>query len=268
MIRLGLSALACCALIGPVLLAQEALKFEIASVKPVESSDRRFQFTFSPDGAFRARLPLEWLIGIAWNIRPFERIIGEPGWARNDFFDIDAKPPRTSTRAEALRMLQALIEERFGLVWRRDPQGKATVYALVMAREDRELGPGIRRAEHDCLKRGISPPLAERQMRQGVPVPCGIAWAGEVMAGGSVAIGMIASSIQGYLGDEVVDRTQLTGNFDVYVQLPGDARLGVENAAGVSIFTAVEEQLGMKLQREEITRDVFVVERVAPPTPN
>ena len=80
---------------------------------------------------------------------------------------------------------------------------------------------------------------------------------------------MLAATIQLAFGEEVIDRTGLTGNFDYFVTLPRNSQnLGVQDPADVSIFTAIQEQLGMKLQREEITRDAFVVERVSQPTPN
>src|SRR5688572_1542865 len=167
-------------------------------------------------------------------------------------------------------MLRTLIEERFGLVWRKDPSGKAVVYALTMAREDKALGPAIRRAEMECLKSGAPiRPISERRLQAGVPVPCGSSGAGGVSAGGSMPIGMLASTIQLALGEEVVDRTGLSGNFDYFVSLPRNSQnLGAQDPADASIFTAVQEQFGMKLQREEITRDAFVVEKVSQPTPN
>ena len=167
-------------------------------------------------------------------------------------------------------MLRRLIEDRFGLVWRTDPNGKATVYALTLVREDKTLGPAIRRAEMECLKGGAPiRPISERRLQVGVPVPCGSAGAADVSAGGSMPMGMLASTIQLALGEEIIDRTGLTGNFDYFVTLPRNSQnLGAQDPADVSIFTAIQEQLGMKLQSEEITRDAFVIEKVSQPTPN
>lgn len=64
----------------------------------------------------------------------------------------------------------------------------------------------------------------------------------------------------------MVDRTGLTGSFDFYLQLPPTGQ--TVDQQEVSIFTAVQEQLALKLQREQITREVFVVEKVSQPTPN
>lgn len=245
---------------------QARLTFEVASIKPYDK-EPLYSFRYAPDGGFRGTLPLEWLIGIAYDITPFERIVGEPGWARTQFFEIEGKPAAAVSRAETLAMLRTLIEERFGLVWRRDPSGTAVVYALTMAREDKQLGPGIRPSGPECLKHSaVFPSIPDRQLRPGAAVPCGSAGTGGVFAGGGMQIRMVASMIQLAFGEEVVDRTGLTGSFDFYMTLPRGQNPDAQDA--VSIFTAVQEQLGMKLQREIVPRDVFIVEAVSRPTPN
>src|SRR5688500_550729 len=148
------------------------LRFDVASVKPNETGGA-YSFTNVPGGAFRGSLPLEWLIGIASDIQPFERIVGEPSWARTQWSDIDAKPAQEVTAEERKAMLRTLLEERFGLVWRKDPTAKDTVWALVRAREDKRLGPGIRVAECEKVA-GASRPPSERQLRVGQRVPCGM----------------------------------------------------------------------------------------------
>jgi len=244
--------------------------FEVASIKP-HDIDRTYRVRFLPGGGFTGTLPLEWLIMIAYEVRPPERIVGEPSWVRTQYFNIEAKPSAQVSQSETLAMLRTLIEERFGLVWRKDPSGKAVVYALTMAREDKTLGPAIRQAQIECVKSGAPiRPTFDRRLQAGVPVPCGSALGADgVSAGGSMPISMLASTIQLVLGEEVVDRTGLSGTFDYFVTLPRNSQnLGAQDPSAVSIFTAIQEQLGMKLQREEITRDAFVVEKVSPPTPN
>lgn len=243
------------------------LAFEVASIKPVETTNF-YRFTFPRGGGFRATVPLEWLIGIAYEVIPFDRIVREPSWARTQFYDIEAKVSRPVSREENLAMLRTLIEDRFGLVWWKDPSGKAEVYVLRMAREDGTFGPGMRRTEVECVK-GAHSGVSGRQLQAGMPVPCGTAAANGVYAGGSVSVRLIASTIQLALGEEVIDRTGLTGNFDYYVTLPRNGQdIAKQDVGDVSIFTAVQEQLGMKLEREQIARDVFIVERVSQPTPN
>ena len=246
----------------------QKLTFDAASVKPHTESGY-YRVSFPPGGGFSASLPVEWLIGVAYDIRPLDRIIGEPAWARTQWFNVEAKPATTVSRAETLAMLQTLLEDRFGLVYRKDPNGQATVYALTMAREDKQLGPGVRPAQSECLKNMAPvPPIAERRLRPGVPVPCGTSNAGEVFTGGSVPISLLALNIQLALGEEVVNRTGLTGNVDFYVTLPRAGNPATQDPAAVSIFTAIQEQLGMRLQRETVQRDAFIVERLSQPTPN
>ena len=241
------------------------LRFEVASVKPTETVGS-YSFSNPPGGAFRASLPLEWLIGMAYDIQPIERIVGEPSWVRTQSFDIDAKPEKEVTHQERLAMLRTLLEERFGLVWRKDPTAKDTVWALVMVREDKRLGPAIRVAQCEKVEGPIRPP-SERQLRVGHPVPCGSASAGRVFAGGGQPIRLLASTLQLATGEEIIDRTGLEGNFDFYITLPRDNQTAADTGEP-SVFTAIQEQLGMKLQREEIIRDAFVVVRVSRPTPN
>ena len=245
---------------------QPAPQFEVASIKPVETTGH-YRATYPPEGGLKAVANVEWLIGIAYEIRPFDRIVGEPTWARTQFFEIDVRVGAPVSRAENLSMLRALLEERFGLAWHMDSTGRAEVYALTVAREDGRLGPGLRRSETACLKDRV--PVSERRLRPGVAVSCGSASEDGASAGGSVPLSLLESTIQLALGQEVIDRTGLTGRFDYHVTLPRHAGgISSQNAGDVSLFTAVEEQLGLKLKREEIVRDVFVVERVSPPTPN
>jgi len=244
---------------------QPALRFEVASVKPNEKGGY-YSLTNLPGGAFRASLPLEYLIGIAYDIQPFERIVGEPSWARTQWFDIDAKPATAVTNDERKAMLRSLLEERFGLVWRKDPTAKDMVWALVMAREDKRLGPAIRVAQCEKLEGAIRPP-SERQLRVGQTVPCGSASVDRVFAGGGLPIRLLASTLQLATGEKIIDRTGLEGNFDYYITLPRTSQTAAD-VGEPSIFTAIQEQLGMKLQRVEIIRDAFVVVRVSQPTPN
>jgi uncharacterized protein (TIGR03435 family) len=252
-------------LAAPAVTARQRLTFEAISIKPYATTGR-YSTAFARDGSFTATLPVERLIAVAFGIRQMNRIVGEPGWARTEWFEIEAKPAFPSSRAETLSMLQSLLEDRFGLVYRRDPNGQATVYALTVARFDKQLGPGLRPAEIECLKNMAPPPaVVDRQLRPGLPVPCLPASGGDVFTGGSVPMSLIASTIQLASGEEVVDRTGLSGNFDYYVKLPRVETLALLDPTGLSIMNAVEEQLGLRLQREDVPRDVFIVERVSRP---
>ena len=252
------------------------LRFEVASVKPTGVTippgpppGGVMRYRILPEGGFQGTITLEWLIATAFEMMPVTRIIGGPSWVRTEVFNVDARPAGKATRAETLAMLRTLIEDRFSLVWRRDPNGKTTVYTLAMANDAQRLGPGLRRAELECVKGdGTAPPVSARQPRAGQPVPCGLFNSASegITAAGNVPFQLIVSAVTISLGQEVVDRTGLTGNFDFHLQLP--PRGQTIDQQDVSIFTAVQEQLALKLQREEITREVFVVEKVSQLTPN
>jgi uncharacterized protein (TIGR03435 family) len=259
-----------------VVTAQDSvtpLRFEVASVKPLPEavSDlyRNLRYRLLPGGGFQGTLSLEYLIGIAYQMMPLERIVGEPSWVRTQRFEVDAKPSGTATDAERLAMLRTLLEERFGLVGRKDPDGRQTVYTLVMANDSQRLGPGIRPAEPECVKGGgQAQPVSARRLQVGQPVPCGLFNSAPegISAGGNLPFQTIVTAVWLSLGEEVIDRTGLKGNFDFYLELP--SRGQTVDQQDVSIFTVVREQLGLKLQREEITREVFIVEKVSQPTPN
>ena len=98
------------------------------------------RYRILPEGGFQGTISPQWLMANAYEVMPVTRIVGGPSWARTHVFNVDARPSGKATLAETRAMLRTLIEERFGLVWRRDPNGKATVYTLVLARDARRLG--------------------------------------------------------------------------------------------------------------------------------
>jgi uncharacterized protein (TIGR03435 family) len=157
------------------------------------------------------------------------------------------------------------------------------VYALVLARSDGRLGPQLRKAAVDCAS------LSEAERRRSLAndlnaAPgCGIRVSpGRLMAGGVSISNFLTAGLSRYVQDRVVlDRTGLTGDFDVTLEwtpasweigpalaLPGAAALPPPPADGPSIFTAVQEQLGLKLESRRGPVEVIVIERVEQPTPD
>jgi uncharacterized protein (TIGR03435 family) len=245
--------------------------FEVASVKRNPAPNGPMSMRMLPGGGFSAvGFPLSMMISQAYG-GGTDRFIGGPGWLETERFDVEARPPGEVPRAQALLMLQQLLEDRFKLVLRKESRG-LPVYALTMARADGRLGPGIRRSVGECVRTASPPPIAERQLRTDLPVPCGWSSAGAEHAGGGQPLRMLALTLRRFVDHEVVDRTGLTGNVDFYFTLPaagrGNAPSVTANPDDVSVFTAVQEQLGMKLQRDREPREVYVIERAEMPTPN
>ena len=210
------------------------------------------------------------------------QIVGGPEWINIERFDINAKaegdPPRDVMNA----MLRRLLAERFGLRVHTE-QREVDVYALVLARADGRLGPGLRKAAAvDCQAIGEErkKAAAAGAPAQGPPKPgermqCGLrssAMNGVFrLTAGNVAVTAIGTVLQFTVARPVVDRTGLTGPFDVDLEYAGSSQLATaadQANAPSSVFTAVQEQLGLKLESRKEKMDVLVIDQVERPTPN
>src|SRR5262245_27616795 len=240
-----------------------------------------------PGGRFTAtNVPLRQLITLAYQVQAFQ-IEGGPTWLTSDKFNIVAKadrdfPPQQpgGPPGPLQQMMQALLEERFKLAVHRETKERA-VYALIMARNDGKLGPQLRQSTTDCAA------FVGARGRGGPPTPlqpgerpqCGMRMGRGELSAGSVPLSQIATVFSGFLRRVVLDRTGLTGSFDVDLTCtpdqipqgpppPGAPELPPIDPNGPSIFTAVQEQLGLKLDAERGPVDVLVVDTVEPPTPD
>jgi uncharacterized protein (TIGR03435 family) len=269
---------------GLALAGQTPKVFDVASVKLMDPATTRANtcgedgVEYRADGLFRTvkllrdkppgGQPLRCLIAIAYDHVSIVDVLEGPGWLDTAFYAIEAKSDGPASRTEMKEMLRTLLVERFGLVVRQDPRFTVRRWVLTVARSDGRLGPGIRRAVAECLKTPQNAPVSERQLRLGRPVPCGQARDGETVAAGGVPFTNLLIAIRLAVGAEVNDRTGLTGLVDYYARIPRSAAPGQQDADGVSIFAAVQEQLGLTLEREDVIRPAVIIERVSRPTPN
>ncbi|MGH9140148.1 MAG: TIGR03435 family protein [Vicinamibacterales bacterium] len=264
-----------CAAILILTISQAAPEFEVASVKPNESGDRRVSIEVSPGGRFRAtNAPLRSLIRIAYQLQDVQ-LAGGPKWLDDERFDIVAKGDGSPAPDQIRLMLQSLLAERFKLTLRRETRD-LPLYALVMARKDGRWGPKLRRADADCTQAasrldGLAPP--------GPPdpaAPCG--YVGPDPGGGirfrGVSVQAIAKFLATPVHRPVLDRTGLSGYFDVDLELttelgPPPPPPGLpdrfDRSSAPSIFTALPEQLGLKLDSQRGPVDVFVIDRAEHP---
>jgi bla regulator protein BlaR1 len=267
---------------------QPPLAFETASVKPNKSGAEERYIRIDPrGGSFTVvNMQLRQLITFAYQIQSFQ-LEGGPDWIPSDRFDILAKPEREvpSTGAffggqEPFRMmLRTLLADRFKLVMHKETK-ELPIFELVLAREDGTLGPRLRPAAVDCAARaaaaakGEAPPPAS----SGPPGPgsCGMNMNPVSVRGGGVTLAMLASLLEGPAQRLVIDRTGLAGNWDLevnYTPDPSQVPPGVELPPGIdpngpSLFTAIEEQLGLKLRPARGPVEVLVIDSVQRPTPN
>jgi uncharacterized protein (TIGR03435 family) len=203
--------------------------------------------------------PLVGLIASAYNV-PEDQIVG-PDWIRTSRFDVLAKTPNNLPIAwdgpNSIRpMMRALLEERFKLTVHHETRSLSK-YALVMARADGRLGPHLQhsiRSTADCQAM-----RAQRTAPQQPGAPCAIFRSSGSIVADSVPMAQLTSALVGPAGPgmglvdrDVVDQTDLPGLFSFTLDLD----------PSVSIFTTIEEQLGLKLKSTTATSDVVVIDHV------
>ena len=268
--------------------ASERRTFEVASIKPNLSNDRR-NFSAQPGGRLLVtNTALKDLIAAAFEMAELqalipERILGGPDWIESERYNIEAKsstefqfapggPPK-----DMLLMLRSLLEDRFKLVAHREKRDMP-IFELVVVSKDGKLGPGLQKSSVDCdalvAAAGRGAPQAPRQPNQ--PPPCRLAGGPARTMASAVTMQQLAGNLSNHLGRFVVDKTGLTGRFDFNLgwtpdRLPtGAPPPGVPpiDPNGPPLVTALQEQLGLKVEPARAPVDVLIVDRVERPTPD
>ncbi len=265
MLRLLVASLA---LLSPA----QAQSFEVASIKPNRSSERGVFIRNSPGGRFSAKnVTVKMLIIMSYKIQPFQ-LTGAPSWIDTEHFDIEATPEaaeaepqnpspdqmQASFEKQRIRV-QSLLADRFKLKIHRETK-ELPVYALVVAKN----GPKLKAAESSgAAAKGP-------RMRAG----------GGELIGEAVPISFLAQNLSNWVGRFVIDRTGLGGNYDFTLkwtpdenQLPrasgGDPTVPVQrDPSGPSLFTALQEQLGLKLEPQKGPVEILAIDQISEPTEN
>ena len=249
--------------------------FEAASVKRRTEPGGGFMGR-QPGGRFTAQgVSLQDLIVFAYEIQPYQ-IVDGPRWLDTERWDVTATGA-PGAPADVLVALQHLLTNRFSLVVRRDTRD-LPVFAIVLASTDRRLGPQLKQSAIDCAaaqkeasKTGVIPPDAKQLCRAEGRL-------GSIQIGGS-PLSTFAAMLSTRLQRTVVDRTGLTGPWDVtltYTPEPSQIAPGALSPGqqptfdpnGPSIFTAVQEQLGLRLEATRAPVDALVIERAEFATDN
>ncbi|HEY7337714.1 MAG TPA: TIGR03435 family protein [Bryobacteraceae bacterium] len=228
-----------------VAFGQQPPAFEVASIKPdAQGEGADFDFGFTPDGGIRSRNFSVWnLIRSAYKLRNLQ-IAGGPSWIKSQGFDIQAKPPQTGTpvtREQTLLMLQTLLEDRFNLKFHREIR-QVPSYALAVARQGPKLPPP---------RNGRSRPAM-----------------GDLDVA-SMTMESLCQALEFDLDRPVVNQTGLDGPFAIRLQWASDrGPNGATDPAKPSLFTAIEEQLGLKLDATRAPLEMFVIDSVERPSEN
>jgi uncharacterized protein (TIGR03435 family) len=229
--------------------------FEAASVKPAKSGDVVIGGLQGGSTEFRVtNIPLRVLIRQAYGLRQGSELIGGPAWLDTDRFDIVGKMAQPDS--PKWLMVRTLLADRFKLVTHEESR-ELPIYALVVARSDGRLGPKLHPST--CV--------AGRRLDDN---GCGFRPGPGAFVGSGVALPtLIAASLSSEVQRMVVDRTGLTGTFDIDLHwLPDNPVAAAPGDEAVSIFTALQEQLGLKLESTTGPVDVLVIDHVEQPTPD
>jgi uncharacterized protein (TIGR03435 family) len=191
------------------------------------------------------------LIHLAYGVDN-DRILGGPGWLETDYFDVLAKAPAGATADSAKQMLQALLVDRFGLAVRHDSR-PVPVFALTPGKGAHKM-KAASDAGSGC--QGVPPP-------PGPPAP-GTIPRGAITCKGVTMNGFaefIRQAAGGYLTKEVVNETKIDGTFDFELSWTPRGALAQAGGDGISVFDAVDRQLGLKIEEKKVSMPVIVVEK-------
>ncbi len=234
--------------------------FDVASIKENGNPDGPRLFSPQPDGGITiVNQTLRQLIYSAYQTQDY-RIIGGPDWLNTVRFDISAKAAPDTPLPQRLAMLRTLLATRFNLVMRAETR-ELPVYTLTMARSDGRPGPELKPSA--CVVAAPNAPPAAGT------TPCGNRNAPGIIASGGSTTDALANQLGrlAQIGRPVVNRTNLAGTFDYELRFdPNQA--AADPSDRVSIFTALQEQLGMTLRSSRGPVDVLVIDSVSRPTPN
>lgn len=282
--------------------ADAAPHFEVASVKTSPNpfapapgggpSKLLFGVRVLPGGRLVAVASLQSLILKAYGIKEYQ-LEGGPKWMTTDYFDISAKAEQeTATEADLNAMLRSLLTERFGLRVRVETR-QAPVYTLK-ARADGKLGPGLKRTSAECER------LLEERKRTGAPLPAppmpsgpqpriepvcgrtmgmGNARTGtETYASGGRPFSDLVVSLSGNLQAPVIDQTGLTGLFDILLEFESTRQFANQppprldpdstDPLPVPLPAAIQQQLGLVVEKKTGPLAVTIIEAAEPPSPN
>jgi uncharacterized protein (TIGR03435 family) len=244
--------------------AQQPAAFDVASVKANHSGLPTVNFGMPGGGRFTAtNAPLRELIRVAFDNLPDFLIPDAPDWIRVERFDIVAKAEGAADRDQLFAMIRTLLTDRFKVATHRETR-ELPQYTLVRAKPDGALGPRLRPAAADCAaimaaaQNGTPPPRSDR-------VLCGSRNRPGLLAIGGMTMDRIARGLWTQLGRVVIDRTGLQGSYDLDLEFAPDLSTPSDLT---SIFTAVQEQLGLKLESTKGPVEVIVIDHVERPTEN
>jgi uncharacterized protein (TIGR03435 family) len=253
-------------------------QFEVASIKLHPPPVTRTIIS-APPGRFVAEgISLRMLVGRGYGVSE-TNVLGGPGWTDSDRFDIDARVNGTIPLGQMSPLIRAMLEDRFQLKVHKETRD-LPVYELVVAKG----GLKMKKSEDQTPPVPLPPPDRGAPPRgagpfAGGPLPRGAFGGGRGnFQGIAVTIATVVNFLTQNLGRPVIDKTGLSGLYDLKLewtpgaeQAPGPFGPGVPpaaDAAGPSIFTALQEQLGLRLESTKGPVEVVVIDGATKPSEN
>jgi uncharacterized protein (TIGR03435 family) len=281
MARYVLSVVVCCLAISPAIFGQvidlvddsKLPRFEVASIKPADPTANRGSFGFPPGRFFQENLNLFSAVLAAFQVRPYQ--LGPlPEVVERERFTINAKVPDGTTLQDRMLMLRALLVDRFKMRYHAERK-EEDAFSLVLARKDGRLGPQLHTSLVDCAGRRA----AQQEKRELPPLPpgaleCGVRNGPGTINFGGMSMPVLAQMLSTQTGRQVVDHTGVTGSVDVdlhwslqasALRASPDATSQVPQDDGPSIFMAVQEQLGLKLENAKAPVDRLIIDHFERP---
>jgi len=274
-------------LVAP-LAAQQPPLYEVASVKPNQNAAARQGLQTAPGRYTFTAYTLKSLIDVAFQRSAFDQReeIGGPDWIDKDRFDVVIQAPAGAVLTDPdgfptglFAMIRAVLVDRFGLVTH-DERRERPVYALTLARTDRRLADGLKRVQTDCsegMRRMVAPGPGAPPPG---PPPCSFGGGPGRITGNVVSVAMLSAILGRSVGRPVVDRTGVEGYFNFTLEFAAEAGIAgplppgeprpdaAARSDAPSLFTAVQEQLGLKLESTRAPVDILVIDKASHPTEN
>jgi uncharacterized protein (TIGR03435 family) len=255
-------------------------EFDVVSIKPNTSGTLGGSARTLPDGSdVLINQPIRSLILAASPVQTRE-VVGLPDWVTSERYDITLKPPPGTTSTQHRQMMQDMFADRMKLVAHVE-QRERDVYSMVLAHADGRLGPELKKSSLDCGPRPPGspppPPPSGPPSEKDFASRCGMMMGRGVLVSGGMPMNNLAVSLYGFAGGEVTNDTGLEGFYALTLKFspqsnpvappdPVSPTALLDDAP--DIFTALEEQLGLKLRHGKKTMPVFVVDHIERPSEN
>jgi uncharacterized protein (TIGR03435 family) len=270
-----------------------APRYEVVSIKENKTLAAQTAFDVRPDGSLSLwNVPIGGVISLAYPGHVPVDMVNLPGWAMNERYDVSATSPlSTTTQDQRSAMVRAMLSDRFKLAVRIETRDQP-VYDLIVARADKRLGPMIKPSEVDCVAREAAeraaveaaraagtapPPPVARPFDPSKPAaPCTRRRLDNVSEG-DYTMATLVQLLRPDAGRLVIDKTGLVGSFRLSLTYassfarpgsgPGPDITQSPNAPP-SVFIAVQDQLGLKLESSKAPRETLIIDRLERPSEN